>query len=41
MRVAIIGAGYAGLAAAAELAASGIPVTVFEASRSYSRSVCG
>ncbi|CAG0944485.1 Hydroxysqualene dehydroxylase [Gammaproteobacteria bacterium] len=33
MRVAIIGAGYAGLAAAAELAASGIPVTVFEASR--------
>jgi squalene-associated FAD-dependent desaturase len=33
MRVAIIGAGYAGMAAAAELAAGGIPVTVFEASR--------
>jgi predicted NAD/FAD-binding protein len=33
MRVAIIGAGYAGMAAAAELAARGIPVTVFEASR--------
>ena len=33
MRVAIGGAGYAGMAAAAELAARGIPVTVFEASR--------
>lgn len=33
MRVAIIGAGYAGMAAATELAARGIPVTVFEASR--------
>lgn len=33
MRIAIIGAGYAGMAAAAELAARGIPVTVFEASR--------
>lgn len=32
-RVAIIGAGYAGMAAATELAARGIPVTVFEASR--------
>ncbi len=32
-RVAVIGAGYAGLAAAVELAAAGIPVTVFEASR--------
>lgn len=32
-RVAVIGAGYAGMAAAAELASSGIPVTVFEASR--------
>jgi squalene-associated FAD-dependent desaturase len=31
--VAVIGAGYAGLAAAAELAARGIPATVFEASR--------
>lgn len=30
--VAVIGAGYAGMAAAAELAAGGIPVTVFEAS---------
>ncbi len=33
MRVAIIGAGYAGMAAATELAARGVPVTVFEASR--------
>jgi squalene-associated FAD-dependent desaturase len=33
MHVAVIGAGYAGLAAAAELAARGIRVTVFEASR--------
>ncbi len=33
MRIAIIGAGYAGMAAAAELAVRGIPVTVFEASR--------
>ena len=33
MRVAIIGAGYAGMAAASELASRGIPVTVFEASR--------
>ncbi|MBI4987251.1 MAG: FAD-dependent oxidoreductase [Rhodocyclales bacterium] len=33
MRVAIIGAGYAGMAAATELAARGIPVAVFEASR--------
>ncbi|BAN35590.1 squalene-associated FAD-dependent desaturase [Sulfuricella denitrificans skB26] len=33
MRVAVIGAGYAGLAAAVELAAKGIPVTVFEAAR--------
>lgn len=32
-RIAIIGAGYAGLAAAVELAARDIPVTVFEASR--------
>ena len=32
-RVAVIGAGYAGMAAATELAARGIPVTVFEASR--------
>ncbi len=33
MRIAIIGAGYAGMAAAAGLAAHGLPVTVFEASR--------
>ena len=33
MRVAIIGAGYGGMAAAAELAARGVRVTVFEASR--------
>jgi len=33
VRIAIIGAGYAGMAAAAELAARGIPATVFEASR--------
>ena len=32
-KVAIIGAGYAGMAAATELAARGIPVTLFEASR--------
>lgn len=32
-RVAIVGAGYAGMAAAAELAAAGVPVDVFEASR--------
>jgi len=33
MKVAVIGAGYAGLAAAVELAAKGISVTVFEAAR--------
>lgn len=33
MKVAVIGAGYAGLAAAVELAAQGISVTVFEAAR--------
>jgi squalene-associated FAD-dependent desaturase len=33
MKVAVIGAGYAGLAAAVEIAAKGIPVTVFEAAR--------
>jgi squalene-associated FAD-dependent desaturase len=33
MHVAVIGAGYAGMAAATELAAHGIPVAVFEASR--------
>ncbi len=33
MRIAIIGAGYAGMAAATELAARGIPATVFETSR--------
>ncbi len=33
MKVAVIGAGYAGLAAAVELAAHGVPVTVFEAAR--------
>ena len=33
MHVAVIGAGYAGMAAAAELAARGVRVTVFEASR--------
>ena len=32
-RVAIVGGGYAGMAAAAELAARSIPVTVFEAAR--------
>ena len=32
-RIAIIGAGYAGMAAAVELAAAGIPADVFEASR--------
>ncbi len=32
-QVAVVGAGYAGLAAAVELAAAGIPVTVFEAAR--------
>lgn len=34
MRIAVVGAGYAGLAAAVELAAAGFPVEVFEASRS-------
>lgn len=34
-RVAVIGAGYAGLAAAVELAALGISVTVFESSRVF------
>ncbi|MBL8478821.1 MAG: FAD-dependent oxidoreductase, partial [Sterolibacteriaceae bacterium] len=33
MSVAVIGAGYAGMAAAVELAAAGRNVTVFEASR--------
>ncbi|MDP2156057.1 MAG: FAD-dependent oxidoreductase, partial [Sulfuricella sp.] len=33
MKVAVIGAGYAGLAAAVELAAQGISVTVFESAR--------
>lgn len=33
MRVAVVGAGYAGLAAAVELAAAGVRVDVFEASR--------
>jgi hydroxysqualene dehydroxylase len=33
-RVAVVGAGWAGLAAAATLAEHGVPVTVFEASRS-------
>ena len=33
MRVAVVGGGYAGLAAAVELAARGVPVTVFEASK--------
>lgn len=33
MKVAVIGAGYAGLAAAVELAAHGIPATVFEAAK--------
>jgi len=33
-RIAVVGAGYAGLAAATELAAAGIAVDVFEASRS-------
>jgi len=32
-RIAIVGAGYAGMAAATELARCGLPVTVFEASR--------
>ncbi|HEY6863863.1 MAG TPA: FAD-dependent oxidoreductase, partial [Burkholderiales bacterium] len=32
-RVAVVGGGWAGLAAAAELAARGIPVTVLEAAR--------
>ncbi|MEN3069458.1 hydroxysqualene dehydroxylase HpnE [Uliginosibacterium sediminicola] len=32
-RVAVIGGGYAGLSAAVELARAGVPVTVFEASR--------
>jgi squalene-associated FAD-dependent desaturase len=33
MNVAVIGGGYAGMAAAVELAARGVPVTVFEASK--------
>ncbi len=33
MRVAVVGGGYAGMAAAVELAARGVPVTVFEASK--------
>lgn len=33
MKVAVIGAGYAGLAAAVELASRGIPVTVYEAAK--------
>ncbi|HKB61244.1 MAG TPA: FAD-dependent oxidoreductase, partial [Burkholderiales bacterium] len=33
-RVAVVGAGWAGLAAAVTLAEQGVPVTVFEASRS-------
>src|SRR3990172_4495366 len=33
MRVAVVGGGYAGMAAAGELAARGITVTVFEAAR--------
>jgi len=33
MNVAVIGGGYAGMAAAVELAACGVPVTVFEASK--------
>ena len=33
-RVAVVGAGWAGLAAAVTLAERGVPVTVFEASRS-------
>jgi squalene-associated FAD-dependent desaturase len=33
VRIAIVGAGYAGMAAAAELAAHGLPSTVFEAAR--------
>ncbi|HEX7954239.1 MAG TPA: NAD(P)-binding protein, partial [Burkholderiales bacterium] len=32
-RVAIVGGGYAGMAAATELARGGVPVTVFEAAR--------
>ena len=32
MRVAVVGAGFAGLACAADLAGAGIDVTVFEAS---------
>src|SRR5258705_7283614 len=32
-RVAIVGGGYAGMAAAAELARNGVPVTVFETGR--------
>jgi NADPH-dependent glutamate synthase beta subunit-like oxidoreductase len=32
-KVAVIGGGYAGMAAAVELAAAGIAVTVFEASQ--------
>ena len=33
IRVAVVGGGYAGMAAAAELARAGVPVTIFEASR--------
>src|SRR5512142_2276706 len=33
LRVGIIGGGYAGMAAAAELASQGIPVTVFESAK--------
>ncbi|MGB7649790.1 MAG: FAD-dependent oxidoreductase, partial [Gallionella sp.] len=33
MNIAIIGGGYAGMAAAVELAARGIPVTVFESAK--------
>jgi squalene-associated FAD-dependent desaturase len=33
LRIAVIGGGYAGMAAAAELAARGIPVTVFESAK--------
>lgn len=35
MRVAVVGGGYAGMAAAVELAARGITVTVFEAARQF------
>ena len=33
MKVAVVGGGYAGLAAAVELARAGIPVTLFESAR--------